>query len=241
MNSYSKRNDVIQGVRAAVPVALGYIPAAIAYGLLAKNAGVPLAATLGMSALVYAGASQFAAVSMLAAGQSVVSMVFLTFILNLRHFLMSTTIASRLPESSRAKRAAVAFGITDETFSVASFGDRQLSTGYLLGLNITAYLSWVGAGVMGFVAGGILSASLQSGMGIALYAMFIGLLIPGVRTSRVGLSIVGAAMVLNALAQSFLPQGLGIVVVALGVAGVATWIVPAGEDSDQVDGRGTRD
>lgn len=218
--------EAVRGVRDAVPVALGYVPAALAYGLLAKAAGIPASATVGMSLLVYAGASQFAAVNMLAASQSPLSIIAVTFILNLRHFLMSTALASRLPERSRLKRAAVAFGVTDETFSVASFGGRPLSVAYLLGLNTTAYLAWAAGTVLGFLAGGILPAFLQAGMGVALYALFVGLLVPGLQRSRAGLAVALSAMGLNVLAQALLPPGPALVIAAVLAAAAAAWVEP---------------
>lgn len=219
--------DVQSGVKDALPVALGYIPAALAYGLLAKNAGLGLPLTLALSLFVYAGASQFAAVTMLVAGQGVLSIVALTFILNLRHVLMSTALAARLSERNPLKRALIAFGVTDETFSVASLGSSALSTPYLLSLNATAYTSWFLGSLLGHGVGGILPATLQSSMGIALYAMFIGLLIPSVRRSRTGLMIALLAMGMNTVGHLFLSPGVAIVIVAVVVAGGAALILPA--------------
>lgn len=215
------------GFRAAIPVAIGYIPAAIAYGILAKSVGFPLAVTLALSAFVYAGASQFAAVTMLAGGQSVVSTVALTFILNLRHLLMSTSLAGRIAERRPSLRSLIAFGITDETFSVASFHSGQLATPFLLGLNATAYASWIAGSALGFSVGQVLPQTVQDSMGIALYAMFVGLLIPSVRGNRVGLWVVMGSMAINTLAQLFVPPGLAIVVAALTVALVATLVLPS--------------
>lgn len=225
------QGDVRRGIRDAFPVAVGYIPAAIAYGLLAKTADFPFAAALGLSLFVYAGASQFAAVTMLSAGNSILSTILLTFVLNLRHFLMTTTVSARLDEPNRGRRALVAFGITDETFSVASFTGDRLATHYLLALNTTAYLAWVGGSAVGFLVGEVLPESLQASMGIALYAMFIGLLIPNVRGSLSGLGVVLAAMTLNTLAQRIMPPGLAIVVVALAVTAVATLVLPDGNNA----------
>lgn len=217
-------NDITRGIRNAIPVAVGYVPAALAYGILAKNANIPFAVALGLSLVVYAGASQFAAVSLIAAGQSVLSTILLTFVLNLRHFLMTTTISTRLSERSRLKRALVAFGVTDETFSVASFSGDKLTTRYLLALNATAYSAWASSTAGGYLAGEILPESLQASMGIALYAMFIGLLVPSVRGSRKALTIVVAAMALNTLAQRLMAPGLAIIVVALAVTTLATLV-----------------
>ncbi len=174
------------GIRTGIPVAIGYIPIAIAYGLLARSFDIPPSVTLLMSFLVFAGASQFIAVQLMVSAVSPWEVIITTFILNLRHFLMTASLSQRLPDTlNRRWLALLAFGVTDETFSVASMqSERILPAPFLLGLNLIAFAAWNGgtwAGV--FLAMGM-PQTLQNSMGIALYAMFIGLLIPSLRGSR---------------------------------------------------------
>lgn len=191
-----------EGLKAGVPIAIGYLPIAIAFGLLARSAGVSVYIALLMSILVFAGASQFIAAGMLALGSHIGEIVLTTFVINLRHFLMSASLSQRLaPELSKKWRSLLAFGLTDESFTVASLQSQPtLAAPFVLGLNLIAYLSWVaGTGVGVLLAQG-LPPALQASMGIALYAMFIGLLVPSLRKGQPVIVVVLLAIIL----QSFM-------------------------------------
>ncbi len=90
------KSEVISGIKAAIPIAIGYIPITITFGLIAKSAGIPNYISLLMSVIVFAGGSQFVAVNLLMLGAAPVEMVIATFILNLRHFLMSSSVSQRI-------------------------------------------------------------------------------------------------------------------------------------------------
>ena len=107
-----------RGVAAGWPICLGYAPIGLAFGVLAQKAGLtPLEIGL-MSVIVFAGSSQFIAVSMLSGGASMVSIVATAFVVNLRHFLMSSALAVYLKNSDRKKLTFFSYGITDESFAV---------------------------------------------------------------------------------------------------------------------------
>jgi len=184
------------GMRAGIPVAVGYIPIAIAFGLLAKSFDMPNVITLAMSLFIFAGASQFIGVQLIMAGSMYWEIILTTFILNLRHFLMSASLSQRLETTSNRFLAAIAFGVTDETFSVASTRDESTRGHFVLGLNLIAFLAWnVGTWIGVFLAFG-LPASVQTSMGIALYAMFIGLLIPSL-TRKPVIVVAGIAVLIS--------------------------------------------
>jgi predicted branched-subunit amino acid permease len=139
-----------------------------------------------MSFIVFAGASQFVGVNLIALSTNPWEIILTTFILNLRHFLMTASLSLRIDVSlSKTWRFLLAFGVTDETFSVASMQkDQLLSPWFILGLNMLAFTAWnagTWAGI--FLAAGLPSA-LQASMGIALYTMFIALLVPALKVSR---------------------------------------------------------
>ena len=113
--------EYLNGLRLGVPIVFGYVPVAIAFGLVSRDAGLPPHVALLFSALVFAGASQFMAVEMLMLGIDGLQIIAATLAVNFRHFLMSSSIASRVPEP------VVAFGITDEVFAVASSHPGTLS------------------------------------------------------------------------------------------------------------------
>ncbi|MCL6460164.1 MAG: AzlC family ABC transporter permease [Gorillibacterium sp.] len=200
--------------------------------MLTKSAGIPAYVGVLMSLFIYAGASQFVGINMLASAIALPEIFLTTFILNFRHFLMTTAISQKLEPGSRSRlRALLAFGVTDETFAVASLKsiDRSLSPSYLFGLNSIAFLSWN----VGTWAGLILSAGLpdiiQNSMGVSLYVMFIALLIPGLRTSSPALGVSIIAILFSCLFTYipfflFLSGGWSIILSTIIAAACGAWL-----------------
>ena len=205
-----------RGLREGTSIFIGYLPIALAFGLLAKNTGVPLGHTVGMSLFVFAGASQFMALELIALGTGGAEIVFSTFIVNIRHLLMSMSINQHALPESRGRKGLYAFFITDEVFAVASTKERGVGSPYILGLGIMAYLGWTVNTAVGYLAGSLLPVTLQEGMSVALYAMFIGLLIPSVKKYRRALYLAAAAALLNSLLLLWLPPGWAIIAAAAG-------------------------
>ncbi|HSU80107.1 MAG TPA: AzlC family ABC transporter permease [Candidatus Angelobacter sp.] len=173
-----------RGLKAGLPIAIGYLPIALTFGLLSKTYGLPFMDSVGMSLFVFAGASQFMALSMLTMGTSGFELILATFVINIRHLLMSASISEKSTPEAKWKKAFYAFGITDETFSVASLSKDELTSSYMYGLITMAYGSWVVSTGIGFGIGSSLPHILQKSMGIALYAMFIGLIVPSLKKHR---------------------------------------------------------
>jgi 4-azaleucine resistance transporter AzlC len=225
-----------QGVQSGVSIAVGYMPIALAFGLLAKNTGISLTHTVGMSLLVFAGASQFMALGLLALSTGAVEIIFSTFIVNIRHLLMSMSINEKAIPESKLRRLIYAFAITDEVFAVASTREGTVGSSYLYGLGLTAYSSWVINSGIGYAAGSALPEAFQQGMSIALYAMFIGLLIPSVKKYRKALFLAAAAALLNSLFVMVLPAGWAIIGATIGAVLLLELVqsgrsTPAGEET----------
>jgi 4-azaleucine resistance transporter AzlC len=170
------------GIQAGVSIAIGYAPIALTFGLLAKTTGLTMAETVLMSLVVFAGASQYIALNLIALGTGAFEIVLTTFIVNIRHFLMSTALNAKSDDGDGLlKKAVYAYGLTDETFSVAATKPGTITAGYMFGLNLMAYSSWVIFSGLGHVFGASLPQTLQESMSVALYAMFIGLLVPSMK------------------------------------------------------------
>lgn len=178
------RIDIKEGFVSALPVVIGYFPIAVAFGLLSKNTGVSFSDTSLFSIVVFAGASQFMALDLILAGVSAGSIILATFLLNLRHLMMTASLSIKLEDIKRPYLPLVAFGITDETFSVLSFKDGKLSLPFVLTVNMLSYFSWVSGSMVGYLVGEILPKSLQSSLSIGLYAMFAALLFPQFKKSK---------------------------------------------------------
>src|SRR5699024_9435735 len=130
-----------------LPIVIGYIPIAITYGVLAKQSGMSLMELTLMSALVYAGASQFMGVNMIAVSASAAEIILATFVLNFRHFVMSLSFMNGLRDHVGIKgRVGLSLGLTDETFSVAALhmdeAKKEKSVLFYGTIILTGYLSW---------------------------------------------------------------------------------------------------
>ena len=170
------------GMAAAWPICLGYAPIGLAFGVLAQKAGLtPLEIGL-MSVIVFAGSSQFIAVSMLSAGASMVSIVATAFIVNLRHFLMSSALAVYLKNSDMKKLTFFSYGVTDESFAVnlTRFRESDWDLNSALVTNFTANITWLIPTVLGGFSGQFIPAH-AFGIDYALVAMFICLLVFQIR------------------------------------------------------------
>lgn len=206
-----------QGIQSGLSIAIGYMPIAITYGFIAKSTGLSLFETVLMSLIVYAGASQYMALDMIAKQIGMVEIIFTTFIVNIRHFLMTASLNEKVEKDHPIKKAIYSFGITDETFSVAAVQKGTLTTSYMFGLTLIAYASWVGFSGIGFLIGASLPELFQEGMSVALYAMFIGLLVPSMKGSMKVLYLAVTAAAFNSVfvLYEFLSTGWAIVISTL--------------------------
>lgn len=200
-NTKDTARGFINGVRTGAPIAAGYIPSAVACGILANSAGLLPSEGLFMSFIVFAGASQFVALNLIMTGAAFPEIILATAVLNARHVMFSSSIARRLPPGvSAPQKAWIGFEITDESFSVAmAQKERYFAPEFLMGLNIVGHVTWVAGTFMGFLGAAALPQAVQKSMGIAIYALFIGLLAPIARKSRVGLTVAASAMALSAI------------------------------------------
>lgn len=208
------------GVQAGFPIFIGYFPTAMAFGLLAKTGGLTLGSSVSFSVFVFAGASQFMALNLLRTGAAVTEIVIATFLLNLRHLLMSAALATRIQSENKRWFPVVAFGVTDETFAVAATQDQKLTMPFLLTLEVTAYVGWVSGTGLGYLIGSALPVIVQNSMAIALYAMFIAILTPQVKNSiQAGVLALGAGALNAGLSYGkLLPSGWNLIIAIIVIA-----------------------
>ena len=221
-----------EGAVRAVPIALGYLPVAFAYGVLSQKAGLSWWNTVAMSLLVYAGASQLIAVGLVAAGVGPTAIVLTTLVVNLRHMIMASAIAPHLKRWHRHELAAFAYELTDETFAVHS---SQLPAGAArrgasFATNATAHAAWLCGTGLGIVAGQSVVDVRALALDYALPALFLALLVLQIRSWREG----AIALLTGVLAVVLLQLGLGpwhvIAATAIGAtAGIIgeRWIKPS--------------
>jgi 4-azaleucine resistance transporter AzlC len=194
-----------EGLRAAGPVVLGYLPIGFAFGVLARTTGLTVAEIALMSLLVYAGSAQFIGTGMIGAAIAAPAIISTTFLVNLRHLLMSTALVPSLKANAAWQNSLLAYGITDETFAVntAILQGRPASVPFIAGVHAASHSSWIAASIVGALAGQIAGNTDALGLDFALPAMFIGLLMPNLqgpeRKARLASAFVAAAVAVGTL------------------------------------------
>ena len=169
----------LQGMAQAVPIVLGYIPVGFAYGVLAQKAGLSPFNTLLMSIIVYAGSAQLIAVGLISSGLTPLSIIITTFIVNLRHMLMSAALSPHLQSWRKPELAAFAYELTDESFALHAtrIDGQERPKSETLAINVTAQASWVLGTALGIFGGQMIVEIEPFALDYALPAMFIALLV----------------------------------------------------------------
>lgn len=169
-----------EGVKACVPTILGYVGIGIAAGVVGKSVGLSVLEIALMSTLVYAGSAQFIICGMLAIHSPISAIIFTTFLVNLRHFLMSMSVAPYFKKEPLVTSVGIGTLLTDESYGVlmtALMNKKPVTAIWTNGLNITAYLVWIASTVLGGLLGNWIPDPYVLGLDFALVAMFVGLFI----------------------------------------------------------------
>lgn len=169
-----------EGINACIPTILGYLGIGIAAGVVGKNVGLTIVEIALMSVLIYAGGAQFIICGMLAIHSPISAIIFTTFLVNLRHFLMSMSVASYFKKEPLITSIGIGTLLTDESYGVlmtALNNEHRVSSAWTHGLNITAYLAWIFSTILGGLLGTFIPDPYLLGLDFALVAMFAGLFI----------------------------------------------------------------
>lgn len=227
-----RKNEFVQGLKDGLPICLGYFSVSVAFGMTTLLAGMPLWAAVLISLTNLTSAGQFAGANLMLAGGNMMELGLTTLVINIRYFLMSLSVSQKVERKmSMKERLAVSFGITDEIFAVSMQHKGELSTPYMAGLIITPILGWTGGTLAGGAATSVMPEALSSALGIALYGMFIAVIVPPAREERSVLFTVILA-ILASLAFTYLPglrnlgSGWSIIIITIAVSAVAAWLFP---------------
>ena len=214
----SRRSEFWNGAKATFPLVVGAIPFGIIFGALAVTSGLSIPGTMGMSAFVFAGSSQFIAAGLIATGAGVGTIILTTFIVNLRHALYATTLAPHMKYLSQKWLVPLGFWLTDETFVVAAQRyDRPDSSPYkhwfTLGSALFMYINWQLCTYIGLIAGSAIPDPASWGLDFAMIVTFIGMLVPMVKDRPVLIAVLVAGV--SAVASNGLPNQMGLFIAAL--------------------------
>ncbi|PRR83851.1 AzlC family ABC transporter permease [Clostridium vincentii] len=200
---FLSRCDLLEGSKASIPICLGYIPLGIACGILCQKAGLSALQIGTLSLFVYAGSGQFITASLLIASASMSAIIFTTFILNLRHMLMSSTLSPYFTKSSHRFLMLFSHEITDETFAInlLKFKEKSWTPNRAMSLNIISHITWILSTILGGVTGSIFNFN-DIIINFVLISMFICLLC---------LQFKGAIYVLCALISGIIAVSLSLI------------------------------
>ena len=230
-------NKIKAGLRDGIPIAAGYFSVSFTFGMLAVQDGMsPFHAVL-ISLLNLTSAGQFAGLTVIVSGACLLEMALTQLVINIRYALMSVSLSQKLDSSVKTfQRMLIAYGNTDEIFAVASSKPGSVGSRYMYGLIFLPVLGWVGGTLTGAVASTLLPAAVTSALGVALYGMFIAIVVPVAKESREVLIVVGAALVFST-AFYYLPvlqeisSGFTIIICTVAAAGIGAVLFPVKEET----------
>ena len=179
------KKDFIQGLRDGVPIMAGYFAVSFSFGILAMQGGLSVIQAALTSLTNMTSSGQFAGLQIIAAGGTLIELILTQVIINMRYSLMSLALSPKLDKKIKLwQRLLIAFANTDEIFAVAMSRERSLTFPYMAGLQILPIFGWTAGTAIGAIAGNLLPAALTAALGIALYGMFIAVVVPVARRSR---------------------------------------------------------
>lgn len=229
----------VRGFRDGLPVCIGYVPVAVAFGMRATQGGLSTWVPTAISMTCLSGTGQFAGLGVILAGGAFLELFITTFVINIRYLLMSLVLTQKLdPNMTILQRCLVAFGNTDEIFAIATRQEESLKPSYMAGLILSPYLGWVGGTVLGATAASLLPPNISSALGITVYGMFLAIIVPPAKQSRPILLTVLIAAAVSCLFRympvlSQLSLGWVIIIAAVIAAGFCAVVCPVQEPEEE--------
>ena len=225
-----------QGIRHGIPIALGYLSVSFAFGMKAVGDGLSWLQAVLISATNLTSAGQIAGLPLMTGGAGLTEMALTQLTINLRYGLMSLSLGRKLDDSmGTLQRLIFSFANTDEIFAVASSQPGRVGKAYLYGLMITPWIGWTAGTLLGSVAGTLLPAFVRSALGIAIYGMFLAIILPPSREKKPVRVVVALAVALS-LCFRYIPglnrvsSGFVIIICAVAAAAAGAALFPTEEE-----------
>lgn len=232
----------LKGVKHGLPIGLGYLSVSFAFGMQCTDNGLSVLQALLISMTNLTSAGQLAGLQVMAAGSSLLEMALTQFIINLRYALMGLSLGQKLgPTMNTPRRMFFAFANTDEIFAVASAQPEKLHHLYLYGLMLMPYIGWSLGTLLGAAAGQILPEFVCNALGIAIYGMFLAIILPPARQEKSVRAVVFIAIHISLL-FNYLPMlsgisgGFVVIICAVVAAAIGAVRFPVEEKKPQKEG-----
>lgn len=238
MDNLTGREWFLKGMKDGIPIGMGYFAVAFTLGIAAKKAGMTALQAALMSATMHASTGQFAAIGMIAAGSTYLELAVTALIVNLRYMLMSSSLSQKIRmDKPFFHRFLVAYDVTDEIFGISMAVKGKLHPCYTYGAMSVASPGWVLGTFLGAIFGMILPGRVLSALNVALYGMFLAIVIPPAKNSRVIAGVVLASMVASTLFTCLpvirqISSGFQIIILTIVVAGIWAVFFPIKEEEE---------
>lgn len=220
------------GMKAGMPVCVGYFSVSFGFGTLAVSQGLKIWQAVLISASNLTSAGQFAGLTVIAASATIIEMILTQLVINSRYALMSLALGQRLgPDAGTGQRLLAAFFNTDEIFALGMSRYPMLTVPYFIGAGTVAAIGWTGGTALGAIAGSVLPLSVRTALGVMLYGMFIAIVVPQARQEKPMLICMALALVLSCLftwvpALNAVSDGLAIVICTVAAAAICALLFP---------------
>lgn len=230
MSTQSKK--YITGLRDGIPIGLGYLSVSFTFGIMAASYGIPFGYTLLISMTNLTSAGQLAGIGIIHSGGSLAEMALTQLVINLRYALMSLSLSQKLDnEFNLFHRLAVSFGVTDEIFALAISQPDDISPTYMYGLITVPYIGWASGTALGALAGSLLPDILRNALGIALYGMFVAIVVPPAKKRPRLLAVIGISVAMSCIIRfvpifSFISDGFSIIICTIVAAAIGALLFP---------------
>lgn len=232
----TKKQYFLRGVRDGLPIAIGYFAVAFALGINAVGAGLtPFQSTL-MSLLNVTSAGEAAGIALMGVGTTYIELAFTQLVINIRYLLMSCSLSQKLsPKTSVLHRLLVGYGVTDEIFGISMAGEGYLAPQYSYGAIAVAVPGWTLGTLAGALLGNALPARAVAALSVALYAMFLAIILPPAKKSRIIAGLVAVSMAASAglyflcqaLSLTWFTEGFRIIALTVVISALAAILFPA--------------
>ncbi|MDO4458929.1 MAG: AzlC family ABC transporter permease [Clostridia bacterium] len=232
-----KDKQFSEGLKSGIPIALGYLSVSFSFGMLAVSKGVPVLSALLTSMTNVTSAGQANGLIIMAAVGSFIELIICQIVINMRYALMSITLSQKLDERINTPgRLFIAFGITDEIFAVMVSRKERITLRFYSGLFLLPYFGWALGTFLGAFFGNVLPSNITAVLGIALYGMFIAIIIPPAKQNRSVLCCIVISAVLSTLvwfvpALKFISSGISVIICAVIASAFCAWKYPIEEDA----------
>lgn len=225
-----------QGMHDGIPIGLGYFAVAFSLGIICRSSGLSVWQGFLTSLLNNTSAGEFAAITLIGNNASYMEIALVTLIANARYMLMSCALSQRLKEGeSIVHRLGIAFAVTDELFGIAIARPGKLNPWYYYGGMAVAIPGWSLGTAAGIIAGGALPERIVSALSVALFGMFLAIIIPPAHQSRIILWVVAASFTASFIANYMQPLaqlsgGTRTIILTVLIAAIAAWLCPVTQE-----------